>query len=206
LAVIWTILGSSSRAERYRSEETQTAVSKQQRGEQSSVRRGNWGLSRKLSGMIGALFLAVGLFWLLTLIWQPQRGLTLALPRLPAASPTVSTVQIPALYTAGVTLGTPSQPARLDQQQALLLASEWEPAAARKARQTQARYVLLTYSPHNASRPQIENAPAWMVIYEQVPLEPADAAVDPTPFPQSSYDLYVFSVATSGKELLSVWS
>jgi cytoskeletal protein RodZ len=160
-----------------------------------------------VSGIVGAILLAIGLLWLLMLLWQAYAGPKFSLAHLSAGSTSgTSTVQIPALYTAGIILGTPAQPARLDQQQAILLASQWEPGAASKAKKIQARYVLLTYIPHNASKPQIENQPAWMVLYEEIPLQPADASVDPTPFPSSYYDLYVFLDANSGKPLLSVWT
>nr|BBH95563.1 hypothetical protein KTA_37620 [Thermogemmatispora argillosa] len=159
----------------------------------------------KISGLIGALFLGIGLIWLLALLRQPQSGLRLVIPHLPVTNQT-STVQLPALYTAGIILGTPSQPASITQEQALLLASHWQPEAASKAKKVLARYVLLTYIPHNASRPQIEKVPAWMIIYEQIPLQPADASVDPTPFPRSSYDFYLFLDAKSGKVLLSLWT
>jgi len=43
-----------------------------------------------------------------------------------------------------------------------------------------------------------------MVLYQKIPREPNDASVDPTPFPHSYYDLYVFLDANSGKELLVV--
>ncbi|MBX5452247.1 hypothetical protein [Thermogemmatispora sp.] len=159
----------------------------------------------KISGFLGALLLAVGLIWLLALLKQPHEGLKLVIPHLPVTKQT-STVQLPALYTAGIILGTPAEPATITQEQALLLASHWQPEVASKAKKVLARYVLLTYIPRNANRPQMENIPAWMIIYEQVPLQPADASVDPTPFPRSSYDFYLFLDAKSGKVLLSLWT
>jgi len=55
-----------------------------------------------------------------------------------------------------------------------------------------------------ATHPDLNGVAAWMVLYQKIPLEPADASTDPTPFPHSYYDLYVFLDANSGKELLVV--
>ncbi|WP_376797388.1 hypothetical protein [Thermogemmatispora sp.] len=159
----------------------------------------------KISGFVGALLLVIGLGWFIALLRHPQGGLRLLVPHL-AETSQASAVQLPALYTAGVILGTPSQPASLSQEQALLLASQWQPEEASKARKVVARYVLLTYIPRQTNQAQIENVPAWMIIYEQIPLQPAEASVDPTPFPRSSYDFYLFLDAKNGKVLLTLWT
>jgi hypothetical protein len=132
-----------------------------------------------------------------------------ALPTLPiigfAATPQ-SGEQISPLVAAGITLGHTDQPPGLNQQQAVLIANQLEPDAATRSKSTTAQYVLVTY-PNNstpASHPDLKAVPAWMILYQRIPLEPADASVDPTPFPHSYYDLYVFLDANSGKELLVI--
>jgi hypothetical protein len=94
----------------------------------------------------------------------------------------------------------------LSQQQALLIASQLEPGATSKSKTTSARYVLLSYPDKStpAAHPDYHDVPTWMILYQRIPLEPADASLDPTPFPHSSYDLYVFLDANSGKELLAI--
>jgi len=44
-----------------------------------------------------------------------------------------------------------------------------------------------------------------MILYQNIPLQPGDASVDSSPFPQSHHDLYVFLDANNGKELLVIW-
>jgi len=111
------------------------------------------------------------------------------------------------LLAAGITLGKPLQPSALNQQQALLIASELEPDAAANAKSTTTQYVLLNYTNRStpAIRPDLTNYPAWMILYQNIPLQPSDASVDPTPFPRSHHDLYVFLDANNGKELLAIW-
>lgn len=127
-----------------------------------------------------------------------------------SATPTVnsSAVQIPFLQAEGITLGRPTQAPTLNQQQALALANLLEPSAATQAKSATASYVSLSYP--NTSTPAthatLTNVSAWMVLYQQIPYQPADANVDPTPFPHSSHDLYVFIDAGTGKELLAVWA
>jgi len=43
-----------------------------------------------------------------------------------------------------------------------------------------------------------------MVLYQKIPLQPSDASADPAPSPRSSYDLYLFLDANSGRELLAI--
>ena len=92
-----------------------------------------------------------------------------------------------------------------DAQQALQIAGTLEPDAAAHAKKVISEYVLLNYAQKNSTQPDMTNRPAWMIYYQQIPLQSTDPAVDPTPFPQSHHDLYVFLDATSGKELLAVW-
>lgn len=119
-----------------------------------------------------------------------------------------SIAQVPPLLAEGITIASPGGQPPLSQQQALLLAAQLEPDAATHAKTTTASYVLLNYP--NVSTPathaNLNNVPAWMIWYQNVPYVPADSAVDPTPFPLSHHDLYVFIDASSGKELLAVWT
>src|SRR5207302_1182392 len=95
----------------------------------------------------------------------------------------------------------------LNQQQALLIASQLEPDAATKAKKTSAQYVLLNYTSTSAStsHTSLSNVPAWMVLYQQIPLASADPSADPNSPSHSTHDLYVFLDANSGKELLAIW-
>ncbi len=123
---------------------------------------------------------------------------------IPGFAPTpVPAVQIPQLLAVGITLGHANQTPALSQQQVLLIAGELEPDAASKARNVSTQYVLVTST--SAVHAALNNTPVWMVWYQQIPLEPADASVDPTPYPHSYHDLYFFLDGTTGKELLSVW-
>jgi len=171
------------------------------------LRRPTTTRSRVTSAIIGGLLLGLSGIWLGWLLLH-QFGVV-SLPNLPVLN-TVPTAQanLPTapLTAEGITLGQPSQPPVISQQQALLMASQLEPDAATKAKHTVAEYVLLTY-PNKATpatHADFNNVSAWMVIYQQVPLQPADASVDPTPFPHSHYDLYVFIDSTTGKELFAI--
>jgi hypothetical protein len=115
-------------------------------------------------------------------------------------------MQITPLVAEGITLGHTDQTPALNMQQALLIASQLEPDAASKSKSPSAQYVLLNYPNKStpATHPDLNGVPAWMVLYQKIPLEPGDASIDPTPFPRSYYDLYVFLDANSGKELLVV--
>jgi hypothetical protein len=107
----------------------------------------------------------------------------------------------------GITLGHPSHTAALSQQQALLIAGELEPDAATKAKSTSASYVLLNYPVGKAAaHANLTDVPVWMIVYQKIPRQPADASVEPTPLPLSYQNLYVFLDADSGKELLAIWA
>jgi hypothetical protein len=114
------------------------------------------------------------------------------------------------LLAEGITLAHSDQQPTLSQQQALLIASQLEPAAASQANKISARYVLLNYPGTSAATPSVahpalNNVPVWLVWYRQIPLGPADVSVDPTLASHTYHDLYVCIDATSGKELLSIW-
>jgi hypothetical protein len=170
--------------------------------------------SRQVTGIAGALLVIAAVFWLAWLLLHQIVGVlglsTLPLPITglpPAATPTIS---LAPLNAAGISLGHPSQAPALNQQQALLMASELEPDAAAKAKEISSEYVLLNYTQVNTAtpatpHPDLANVPAWMVVYQQIPLQSSDPSVDPTPFPQTHHDLYLFLDANSGKELLAIW-
>ncbi|MBA2284408.1 MAG: hypothetical protein H0W02_02890 [Ktedonobacteraceae bacterium] len=158
--------------------------------------------SRRVSGIVGAMLLTIAAIWLVWLVLQGHVGTTFSWP-VPGQPSSNSALQIPPLYAEGIILGHPSQPAALNQQQALLIANQVEPDAAANAGSSHAAYVLLTYTGPGGAN--FNNTPAWMIFYRGIPLDPADAAVDPTPFPQSHHDLYVFLDANTGKELLAIW-
>jgi hypothetical protein len=132
----------------------------------------------------------------------------LSLLPLPAHAPTVPpTATVSPLTAAGIFLGHPTQAPALTQQQALLIAGQLEPDAATQATKTSAQYVLLNYAGTHTSTAHagLSNVAAWMIVYQQIPLAPGDPSADPTPFPQTHHDLYVFLDANSGTELLAVW-
>jgi len=165
---------------------------------------------RVTSGVVGGILLGLAGLWFAWLLLHQFAGNTIPAPPAPPiigafpTSPTES--QITPLTAEGITLGHPSQAPTLSQQQAMLIASQLEPGAVSKSKTTSAQYVLLSYPGKStpAAHPDYHDVPTWMILYQRIPLEPADASVDPTPFPHSSYDLYVFLDANSGKELLAI--
>ena len=165
---------------------------------------------RVTSGVVGGILLGLAGLWLAWLLLHQFAGNAIPAPPAPpmiGAFPTSPTdSQLAPLTAEGITLGHPSQTPALSQQQALLLASLLEPGAASKSKTTGAQYVLLSYPDKStpAAHPNYHDVPTWMIVYQRIPLEPADASVDPTPFSRSSYDLYVFLDANSGKELLAI--
>jgi hypothetical protein len=156
--------------------------------------------------------LVVALIWALWLAFHPALRPNLSsLPLVGKLAPTApAQSQIPALMAEGITLGYPSHPshtAALSQQQALLIAGELEPDAATKAKSTSASYVLLNYPVGKAAaHANLTDVPVWMIVYQKIPRQPADASVEPTPLPLSYQNLYVFLDADSGKELLAIWA
>lgn len=175
------------------------------KGRDTMVRKSQSSQSRFISALVGGLLLALGLVWLGLLLLSQHQSIShlpaLSIPGLGSTS--VSVVQIPQLATVGITLSHTNQTPTLSQQQVLLIASELEPEAASKAKNVSAQYVLVTSA--STLRTSLNKTPAWMIWYQQIPLEPADAAVDPTPYPHSYHDLYIFLDETTEKELLSIW-
>lgn len=163
---------------------------------------------RSLSAVVGGVLFVLaiaGFAWFSTHQYQLSPLPALPIPGLAPTHPSME--QVPPLFAAGITLSHPTQTPRLNQQQALLIASQLEPEAAANAQNTSAQYVLLNYSGRGtpAAQPDLNHIPAWMVLYQGIPLQPSDPSVDPTPFPQSHHDLFVFLDANTGKELLAIW-
>ncbi len=150
------------------------------------------------TGIVGGVLLAVALVWGFLLVFHPSLAsrISSSLPPLPGVASTPTT-QFSALQAEGITLAHPSQAPGLSQQQALLIASQWEPDAARQAKSTKATYVLLNYPAGGNGSTSFNNVPAWMVVYQQVPV---------TYSSQSHQDLYLFLDASTGKELLAIWA
>lgn len=167
-------------------------------------------MTRWISGVAGGFLLALALLWVAWLVIHRLGGGAgisfLPFPGLSQATPTVGLVA--PLTSAGISLGTPASPPALTQQQALLLASQFEPDAATKAQKTIVRYVLLNFDGTGTATPQhvISNKPAWMVLYQQIPQRPADPSADPSQSLPKHHDLYVFLDANTGKELLAIWA
>jgi hypothetical protein len=163
--------------------------------------------SRQITGIAGGLLVIAAICWLGWLLLHQLPGFTgLSTLPLPGIAPAVTpTPPLSPLLAAGISLGHPSQAPALSAQQAQQIAGALEPNAAANAKKVISEYVLLNYAQKNSTQPDMTNRPAWMIYYQQIPLQSTDPSVDPTPFPQSHHDLYVFLDATSGKELLAVW-
>lgn len=156
-------------------------------------------LSQLVSGLIGGILLGIAVLWIGALLLQRAGVPVPAFPTIGGigSSSQAPEVQITPLVAEGITLGATNQTPTLNQQQALLLASELEPDAASHAKVTGAKYVLLNYANTStpAVHPNFQGVPAWLITYQQIPQQSSS---------QATYDLYVFLDANSGKELLSV--
>ena len=164
-------------------------------------------LSRQSSKIAGIVLLVVAAVWLGWLVfhWGAPAGISFSsFPGLPPLNTPIG--QPSPLVAAGITLGRPSQLPALNQQQALLMASQLEPDAAANAKKTSSEYVLLNYTSTSASstHTNLHNVPVWLIQYQQIPLASADPAVDPNAPANATHDLYVFLDANSGKELLAI--
>lgn len=162
---------------------------------------------RVTSGAVGAMLLAFAGIWLAWLLLHQFAGSAVPAPPTIHMAPTTNSpeLQITPLIAAGITLSHPDKTPGLSQQQALVIASQLEPNAASKAKIAIAQYVLLNYPGKGTpTHADFHNVPTWMVLYRSIPLEPANTSVDQASSPHSSYDLYVFLDASSGKELLAV--
>lgn len=158
-------------------------------------------LSQLVSGLIGGVLLGIAVIWIGVMVLQHAGVAVPSFPTIAGIGSSLSApapaVQITPLVAEGITLGSTNQTPGLNQQQALLLASELEPDAASHAKVTGAKYVLLNY-PNTSTppvHPNFSGVPAWMITYQQIPQQSSS---------QATYDLYVFLDANSGKELLTV--
>lgn len=150
-----------------------------------------------VTGIVGGVLLVIALVWAFLLVFHPSLASRISSSlQLPGVAST-PTAQISVLQAEGITLAHPSQAPELTQQQALLLASQLEPDAATQAKSTKASYVLLNYPAGGNGSSSFNNVPAWMIVYQQVPV---------TFSSQSHQDLYLFLNASTGKELLAIWA
>jgi|SRR5579884_2845418 len=166
-------------------------------------------LSRQSSKIAGIVLLVVAAVWLGWLVFNRGAPGGISFSSFPGLPPLNTPIGQPSpLVAAGITLGRPSQLPALNQQQALLTASQLEPDAAANAKKTSSEYVLLNYTSTSASSPHgnLRNVPVWLIHYQQIPLASADPSVDPNAASGGTHDLYVFLDANSGKELLAIWA
>ena len=175
------------------------------------VSRGNRAplLSRQSSKIVGIILLVVAAVWLGWLVFYRGAPAGISILSFPGLPPLNTPIGQPSpLVAAGITLGRPSQLPALNQQQALLIASQLEPDAAANAKKTSSEYVLLNYTSTStsSSHSSLRNVPVWLIQYQQIPLASADPAVDPNAPANATHDLYVFLDANSGKELLAIWA
>ena len=164
--------------------------------------------SKRLSGIAGAILLALGCLWLGWLLLGQHNNSTTGsfIWPLVGTNATPADGPIPQLVAEGISLSHASQSPTLSQQQAMTIANQLEPDAAMNAKSTNAKYVLLNYVPTGTStHANVNNTPVWMVLYQRIPIAPNNASVDPVPSTRTYHDLYVFVDANSGKEVLSVW-
>ncbi len=162
---------------------------------------------RLASGVVGGVLVGLCAIWLGWLILHQFGGPALpSLPIIGFLSTPTSDSQFAPLAAEGITLGHTDQAPALSQQQAVAIANQLEPDAASLSKSTSAQYVLLNYPNKStpAAHTDLNGVPSWLIIYQKIPLKSANASVDPTPASRSSYDLYIFLDANSGKELLAV--
>ncbi|HZS76865.1 MAG TPA: hypothetical protein VFA41_09650 [Ktedonobacteraceae bacterium] len=163
--------------------------------------------ARRISGIVGTVLVLIGLLWLGQVVVQHFIGgdnQTSTLPYGGNGPAPTATIPLGPLTAAGITLGHPADMPALSAQQAILLANQLEPEGS-NAKRVSAQYVLLTYNGSGGAnqRANLNNVPAWMVYYQQIPLPPLNTSV--TPYPQTQHDLYVFLDAQGSKELLKIW-
>lgn len=158
--------------------------------------------SRVMSGIIGGILIGLAGVWAIWLLLHQFSTSIPMPPGLPPAQNATPVSQISPLAAEGITLASASQSPPIGRQQALLIAQQLEPDAAASAKQTTAQYVLVTYpaSGTSAAHANLHDTPAWLIEYQSVPLAPGDSSASG----QSTYNLYVFLDASSGKELLVV--
>lgn len=157
--------------------------------------------TRRYSAIVGGVLICAGVAWFAWLAVHQFNGsaISMRFPFIGQSQPTVQPTVDP-LIAAGITLATPSQNqvAQLSQAQALLLADQTEPQAAAHASSVNATYVLFSYKENHA-------VPAWLVHYSKVNEPGPDTTADPHAT-STAHDCYVFLNATSGQELLALWT
>jgi hypothetical protein len=158
--------------------------------------------SRVVSGIVGGILIGLAGAWAIWLLLHQFSASIPMPPGLPPAQNATPVSQISPLAAEGITLSPASQTPTIGQQQALHIAQQLEPDAAASAKQTTAQYVLVTYPVTGtpAAHANLHNTPVWLIAYQNVPLTPGDSSASG----QSTYNLYVFLDASSGKELLVV--
>ena len=165
---------------------------------------------RSVTAIIGGVLLLVGFLCLLWMFFSQysEKPFTSSLGLPGFSSSPSSEQQIAALQAQGITLSSTAQTPEVNQQQALALAGQLEADAASKAKNTSARYALLTYpvTKTPATHPDWNGVAVWIVWYHQIPQDPGNTFTDPKSSSRSYHDLYVCLDANSGKELFSLWS
>ena len=160
--------------------------------------------SHRLSGIAGGILLGIGVLWIGWLLLAPHSSVS-DIPLWPGVQ-TASTpvnVQATPLLAEGISLSIDNQTPTISQQQAVMLANQYEPSAASQATNVNARFVYLNYPVITtpATHSSYSNVPVWMVWYQHIPL----ASNDPSASTRTSHDLYVFLDGSTGKEVLKVW-
>ncbi|MDQ6660013.1 MAG: hypothetical protein M3Z24_03495 [Chloroflexota bacterium] len=155
-----------------------------------------------ITAIIGGILLCIGAIWGGSMLLHSFGGPAISLFPVynGGAGTTGNDMQFPPLTAAGISLSHTDQAPPLNRQQALLLASQLEPDAAANAKNIGNEFVLMSYtnSATPAAHANFNNTPIWLIVYQKIPLGSTDAST------KSSYDLYVFLDASTGKELLLV--
>jgi hypothetical protein len=156
------------------------------------AKKASQSLTYRVSAIVGFVLLGIAGLGLAWMFFGQQVGVGPSVHwLLPEATEAGSGVdpQLPVLLAYGITLAHPTENAALDQQEALLLASQREPDAL-NAKKVVARYELV-----NATSQQIKlkNRAAWIVWYQNI-----------ASLTGSGHDLYVVLDANSGTELFAL--
>lgn len=160
------------------------------------------------SALVGGLLICAALGWFGWLVVSQQHAsLSFRFPFTNVQNQPTAQPSVDPLVAAGISLATPGsgQTALLSQQQAIVLANQLEPQAAAHARGVSTAYVLFSYKGSTPIPGGLSGVPAWLVHYSKVAAAGPDTAADPHAA-NSPHDCYLFLDATSGKELLAVWT
>jgi hypothetical protein len=160
---------------------------------------------RRYSALVGGSLIVLALLWF---AWLLVRQLNPAVNSInfPFTSSSTSSAPSDPLAAAGVTLTLPAQGQEppLTKQQALLLASQLEPAVTARSGGIDAQYTLFSYSSSGSSQTNFHNVPVWLIHYSKVTEPHPDTSADPQAS-SGNHDFYVFLDAKSGQELLTIW-